>query len=124
MPMRAARPCTKPGCKAIVRGKGSRCELHPPEWMQRPSAADRGYDAHWHRESRAFLREHPFCCACEAEDVFLVQATVVDHHVPHRGDPVLFWDRSNWRPMCASHHSRKTAAGDGGFGNPVVPTPL
>lgn len=31
-------------------------------------------------------------------------ATVVDHIVPHRGDPVLFWDERNWQPLCKRCH--------------------
>lgn len=34
-----------------------------------------------------------------------VAATVVDHKIPHRGDSKLFWDRSNWQPLCADHHN-------------------
>jgi 5-methylcytosine-specific restriction protein A len=38
-------------------------------------------------------------------------ATLVDHVVPHRGDPALFWDVENWQSLCATCHARKTAAG-------------
>jgi len=31
-------------------------------------------------------------------------ASVVDHRIPHKGDPVLFWDESNWQSLCKSHH--------------------
>ena len=41
-----------------------------------------------------------------------VLATDVDHIVPHRGDPVLFWDQSNWQALCHSHHSIKTSTRD------------
>ncbi|WP_328203649.1 hypothetical protein [Brevibacillus nitrificans] len=44
-------------------------------------------------------------------------ATVVDHIIPHKGDKELFWDQKNWQGLCDSHHSRKTAKEDGGFGN-------
>lgn len=27
---------------------------------------------------------------------------------PHRGDPVLFWDQTNWQPLCKHHHDVKT----------------
>lgn len=47
----------------------------------------------------------------------MVDATEVDHIKPHRGDMVLFWDESNWQGLCRSHHSRKTAGENGGFGN-------
>jgi len=32
-------------------------------------------------------------------------ATVVDHVIPHRGDPVKMWDESNWESICAPHHN-------------------
>ena len=59
---------------------------------QRPSAARRGYGPRWRRARRRFLARHPLCVACGAAGR-LEPATVVDHVVPHRGDPVLFWDR-------------------------------
>jgi 5-methylcytosine-specific restriction endonuclease McrA len=31
-------------------------------------------------------------------------ATVVDHIKRHCGDQVLFWDKSNWQPLCKPHH--------------------
>jgi 5-methylcytosine-specific restriction enzyme A len=39
----------------------------------------------------------------------LAAATVVDHIVPHRGDPVLFWDEGNWQSQCKPCHDAKTA---------------
>ena len=39
----------------------------------------------------------------------VVAATVVDHVVPHRGDPELFWDETNWPPACKPCHDAKTA---------------
>jgi 5-methylcytosine-specific restriction protein A len=35
-------------------------------------------------------------------------ATDVDHIVPHHNDPVLFWDRTNFQPLCHRHHAEKT----------------
>jgi 5-methylcytosine-specific restriction endonuclease McrA len=29
---------------------------------------------------------------------------VVDHTIPHKGDQVLFWDRTNWQASCRPHH--------------------
>ncbi|MEO4040348.1 HNH endonuclease signature motif containing protein [Hoeflea sp. CAU 1731] len=34
-------------------------------------------------------------------------AKVVDHIIPHKGDRKLFWDRSNWQPLCTPCHSSK-----------------
>nr|WP_276555645.1 HNH endonuclease signature motif containing protein [Bradyrhizobium elkanii] len=33
-----------------------------------------------------------------------VEATVVDHIVPHRRNSSLFWDKANWQPLCKPHH--------------------
>ena len=81
---------------------------------RRPSARARGYNGAWEKARASFLKAHPHCVACGAP------ATVVDHRQPHKGDRKLFWDRSNWAPMCASCHGRKTAQHDGGFGRPVA----
>jgi 5-methylcytosine-specific restriction protein A len=53
---------------------------------QRPSAARRGYGPRWRRARAAFLARHPLCALCRAQGR-VVPATVVDHVVPHRGDP-------------------------------------
>ena len=46
-------------------------------------------------------------------------ATVVDHRTPHNGDEALLYDWDNLQAMTKACHDRKTAARDGGFGNPV-----
>jgi 5-methylcytosine-specific restriction protein A len=66
------------------------------------------YGRRWQRARLEHLAEHPFCVDCEAEGK-CVLGDQVDHNEPHRGDYALFWDRTNWRTRCASHHSRKTA---------------
>jgi 5-methylcytosine-specific restriction protein A len=75
---------------------------------ERPTASARGYGARWRRARRAFLAQHPLCAACEAQGR-VVPATVVDHRVPHRGDPVLFREESNWQGLCKPCHDAKTA---------------
>ena len=62
---------------------------------------------------RVFLRQNPLCKACLPR---VEAARVVDHVIPHRGDMVLFWDRSNWQPLCLSCHNAKSARerGEGG----------
>lgn len=44
---------------------------------------------------------------------------MVDHRIAHKGDMALFWNRSNWQPYNRSCNSRKAAALEGGFGNPI-----
>ncbi|WP_420102140.1 HNH endonuclease [Bosea sp. (in: a-proteobacteria)] len=72
--------------------------------LSRTSARHRGYGAAWDRARAGFLRLHPHCAECAREGL-TVRATVVDHIVPHRGDQRLFWDASNWQPLCTNHHS-------------------
>lgn len=65
----------------------------------------------WQRERRKFLESNPFCVKCY-EEGHITMATVVDHIKPHRGDQKLFWDRSNWQPLCEHHHNVKTMTED------------
>ena len=73
------------------------------------------------------MKKHSRQCACdrkayEAEQKYfkdkcyeeghITMATVVDHIIPHRGDQKLFWDRSNWQPLCEHHHNVKTMTED------------
>jgi len=46
---------------------------------------------------------HPLCIGCVAVGR-LTAVEVTDHIVPHRGDPTLFWDETNWQSACAWHH--------------------
>lgn len=73
----------------------------------RPSARSRGYGERWRKLSKSFLKQHPVCTYCESDGT-VKPATLVDHIIPHRGDPKLFWDESNWQPLCRHHHAVKT----------------
>lgn len=75
------------------------------------SATKRGYGSKWRTSSKAYLREHPLCEICKRNGKY-VQATVVDHIKPHRGDNKLFWDKSNWQSLCKSCHDKKTGRFD------------
>lgn len=125
MPKRPKSVCRYPGCGLLVDAPGF-CLKHEAadqsrkkilERRRKPSH-ERGYTYQWSQARELFLKAYPLCAACEKEDV-LRAATVVDHIIPHRGDEFLFWDESNWQPLCASCHSQKTAKEDGGFGNPI-----
>ncbi|TPW26386.1 HNH endonuclease signature motif containing protein [Pararhizobium mangrovi] len=67
---------------------------------RRPNARARGYNRRWEAARRDYLDAFPFCRRCGNP------ATIVDHITPHRGDDRLFWDRSNWQPLCAPCHNR------------------
>jgi 5-methylcytosine-specific restriction enzyme A len=74
----------------------------------RPSVTRRGYGARWRRARAAYLALNPLCVRCQAQGRIRA-ATVVDHVVPHRGDPKLFWDEANWAALCKPCHDAKTA---------------
>lgn len=120
--------CAYPGCREAIPADRRYCEKHArmiEERKKEPqsdrhggkSAAARGYGSRWRTAARNFLRAHPICAECERQGR-ITAAVCVDHIKPHRGNWALFWDVSNWQPLCARCHSIKTAEEDGGFGNP------
>jgi 5-methylcytosine-specific restriction endonuclease McrA len=64
----------------------------------RPSAGARGYGGKWQREREAFLKVNRVCKRCGAS------ATIVHHRIPHRGNPRIFWNRTDWIPVCKPCH--------------------
>ena len=114
MPYKPRKPCRHPGCPELIDSDKIYCDKHlslHPEVTR--SASERGYGRRWQKASRLFLQEHPFCSECLKEDPpRYVQATVVDHVEPHRGDARLFWDKNNWQPLCKRHHDLKTGRED------------
>lgn len=68
--------------------------------------AGRLYDQkRWRRASRDFLQRNPLCRMC-TEVGHTKLAVLVDHIIPHKGDPELFWDQAgNWQSLCATCHS-------------------
>jgi 5-methylcytosine-specific restriction enzyme A len=63
------------------------------------------YDSvRWRKARIIFLNKNPLCVLCTKigrEE----PATIVDHIKEHKGDPVLFWDETNWQGLCATCHS-------------------
>ena len=119
MPTRAPWICA---CgHRIAAGAACPCQQRRKAEVEkaRPSARQRGYDARWQRETAEFLAlpQNRYCaCGCGR------RANMVDHKIAHKGDPVLFWARSNWQPMNRRCNSRKAASREGGFGNPIRTT--
>lgn len=110
MPRRPRKPCKHNGCPMLTDGKY--CEPHAKLHSDdRLSATKRGYGYRWRKVSKQFLKAHPLCKQCEQSNR-LIQATVVDHIKPHRGNMELFWDKSNWQPLCKKCHDRKTGRED------------
>ena len=101
--------CTYPGCETLVADGSSRCPEHKvkPNGFSGQRTKSRQWhslyqSARWRNERKDFLKSHPYCYVCGAP------AKIVDHIRPHRGDIDLFYDESNWQPMCWQCHSRKT----------------
>ena len=120
MPRRPLKPCAQPGCPALV--ESGRCPDHDRKRQYnrdhpRGSSTAQGYGQRWRRARARFLGAHPLCAQCQREGR-VTAATVVDHKVPHRADAALFWDESNWQPLCGRCHDRKTAR-QGRWGRPV-----
>ena len=98
MPSKPKKPCMFPGCPNLTTEKY--CDKH--KVSERASASERGYGRTWQKARTIFLKKHPVCVVCGK------MATVVDHIIPHRGDDKLFWDESNWQPLCKACHDKKT----------------
>lgn len=91
-------------------------EVRPDVSHTRLNAIDRSvfYGHRWRKLRAAFLVQNPLCaCGCGRP------ATVVDHVVPHNGNLSLAFAWDNLQALTKSCHDRKTAALDGGFGNPL-----
>lgn len=64
----------------------------------------------WRAGRRWFISANPLCAMCK-RDGRVVEAQVVDHIVPHKGDQRLFFDQVNWQALCFNcHNSRKQRA--------------
>jgi 5-methylcytosine-specific restriction enzyme A len=76
------------------------------------------YGRRWQR--LAYLARNPLCQCDENDGAGCGRtATVVDHRTPHNGDLALLYAWDNLQSMTKACHDRKTAARDGGFGNPI-----
>jgi 5-methylcytosine-specific restriction enzyme A len=119
----ALRVCATPSCTTlVVRGH---CATHQrarrtEQRRFHTGIAGIGYGRRWRRARDAYLAANPLCegfpRGCHAG--VPTMAAVLDHVVPHRGDPELFWDSEhNWAGLCERCHNRKTA-GEVGFRGP------
>lgn len=64
----------------------------------RPTAALRGYNYEWQKQSSEFLNDNPKCEDCGAK------SKLVHHRTPHNGNKKKFWDRRNWKALCKKCH--------------------
>ena len=82
----------------------SRMRAPSPESPHKPGPALSLYGSRWRRLRAVYLTNNPLCVfhLRRGRDVI---ATVVDHIMPHGGDPVLFWDQDNWQSLCGTCHN-------------------
>lgn len=112
MPTRPLQRCRRPGCPTRVRS--GYCAEHdrsgtPPRAVT-SSASALGYGGTWPATRRAYLLTHRVC-----EEPWCGRpARHVDHVLSKRDGGTDH--PSNLMGLCASHHSAKTVAEDGGFG--------
>lgn len=118
-PQRAKRPCLVSTCKDFAENQGY-CDNHQDKIRkkdrERGTAHQRGYDHKWEVARAEFLELNPLC-ADHNKRGYVQIATVVDHITPHKGDKKLFWDKTNWQPLCKPCHDRKTQTEDRGGWN-------
>ncbi|MDN2700176.1 HNH endonuclease [Janthinobacterium sp. SUN073] len=101
--------------------------MQPGSWRtDQASSTKRGYGYAWQKARAGYLRSHPLCVYCLRDPAYapirdmapstailrcaelgliVPAASVVDHIEPHRGDRVLFWNKTNWQSLCGTHHS-------------------
>lgn len=116
MPQRAARACPRHGLHRGGRCTKCRRDRQRRHDAQRPSAADRGYGAKWHANSKAFLAANPNCRDCGRPATQADHAPVSRRQLVAEGIPNPdAW--SHLEPRCHACHSRRTATHDGGFGH-------
>ena len=102
-------PCGHPGCIVLVPAGQKYCEEHM--LLHARPAVDRGCGNQWRKASKEFLQHHPLCVMCRKEEKF-IKATVVAHIIPHMEEPELFWNWTNWQPLCKKHHDQETMRED------------
>jgi len=101
MPDAPLSPCRAPGCAVVgpCAEHGRKPWYHIARWRHPV----------WGLRSRA-LAHSPLCVDCRRTGA-VVEATEVDHIVPHRGDPALFWSLTNVQTLCRACHQKKTSRG-------------
>ncbi|QDC05039.1 HNH endonuclease [Pseudomonas sp. SWI7] len=88
----------------IQEGTDSRVKMVTPgSWRSGMTSSQRGYNYKWQKARERYLLEKPLCVYCDRLGR-VTAASVVDHVIAHRGDMTLFWDQSNWQPLCKPCH--------------------
>jgi len=98
-------PCGAVGCTAMIPAGERLCQEHRGHReRERGSAASRGYDRDWQAVRLEYLHAHPLCEDCEAAGL-VVPAALVHHVAPLRSGGARL-DAGNMRALCERCHAR------------------
>jgi len=85
MPYKPKRPCSYPGCSALVEGRfcpaHARQDAHDYSRYRRDPETNRRYGSAWRRIRAAYIAAHPLCEQCERAGR-LTPAREVHHILP------------------------------------------
>lgn len=82
MTARAPKPCSKPGCNALVYDGSARCDKHkPPKWTKRADSPKRITGRKLQRMRDELFKAQPLCVEC-LKHGRLTPATERDHIMP------------------------------------------
>ncbi len=108
MPQAASRPCTHPGCGALVSDGSGRCARHRrPAWSKPAGATKRVTGRKLQRKRSELFARSPLCSMC-SERGRVTLATVRDHKTPLAEGGAD--DDSNVQGLCDACHEEKTLA--------------
>ena len=106
MPTSPLKPCSYPGCHALV--KSGRCEMHVKQMRkrydaQRGNSGQRGYDARWQAVRAIKIGRDPICELCVSKGI--VKRTDIVHHIkPVEEHPELRLVMDNLMSVCIQCH--------------------
>jgi 5-methylcytosine-specific restriction protein A len=110
MPPRAARPCTYPGCGALVRDGSHRCVKHPRQpYATTTQVTTRIRGRAGQRMRHDFLRDNPICAGPDSECQRHGRVTVAairDHRIPLAEGGAD--DVANSQALCEQCHDLKS----------------
>jgi 5-methylcytosine-specific restriction protein A len=101
----------------VVRGYCEACKAAGLGKEKRDPDIKRLYgSARWRTRRIVFLDENPLCVGYPkgVHGDRAVAAALPDHIKAHKGDEDLFFDESNWQPLCVPCNSRKAVELEGG----------
>jgi len=74
------------------------------DYRRRGTRQQQGYTDEWLARAADYRKRNPLCVMCLKRGI-VRPCQCVDHIIPHKGDPVLFWDENNWQSLCNPCHN-------------------